>query len=233
MMNENLIIHFTDEFEKLYSILKCTSFRLSHCKEEFTVKRKNKNRTVSKAVHPMVCFSEKNEDNLRNEIITYGKYGISFQKTWAIKKGIKPVDYLEKESSSAKKLGKRLILRRKLAKNKITSQIRLKIITEKCFVKNAFGYNSYLKKNFEFKSENEWRYVPTKKQIGGGYISESRNKFLANINFYKKQVSKYPLTFDINDVITLFVNDENEIKRLKSDFGILSEKIKIRKWNVK
>lgn len=230
MGEKNLIIHFTDKFEKLYSIIESNSFRLSYCKEEFTIKKDEKKLIVSKAVHPMVCFSEKNLKNLNNEIITYGKYGISFNKTWAINNGIKPVRYLEINSPQAYELAKLLIFRRKLAKYKSKNKIRLKIMKVKCFTKNAVAYNSFLKKEFEFKKENEWRFVPTKKQINGGYISESRSKYISNRISYNKRLKNHPLKFNINDVKILFVNSNEEIEILNSNFKLQLSKIKIRNW---
>lgn len=232
MTEENSIIHFTDQFEKLYSIVDSLSFKLSHSKEEFTFRHNKVNHIVSKAVHPMVCFSEKNENSLSRENITYGKYGISFTKEWAITNGLKPVKYIDKKSPEALEFASLLIFRRKLKQHKITSKIRLKIMMEKCFTKNTFAYNSFLKRNFEFKSENEWRFVPTKQQIGGGYISESRNKFKSNSNFYRKQIAPFPLQFTVNDIKTIFTCNENEKAILIKKLKLNPSKIKISDWKV-
>lgn len=42
----------------------------------------------------------------------------------------------------------------------------------KCFIKNEQGYNSHFDvDDFDFKSENEWRFVPEKWEIGNNRCS--------------------------------------------------------------
>jgi len=72
-----MIIHFTKKFEFLNSILHSKSFRLKYCCEYIG---DEKGKIVSNAAHPMVSFSEFNDNDLKNKPITYGRYGIALKK---------------------------------------------------------------------------------------------------------------------------------------------------------
>jgi len=57
---ENIIVHTTGNIENLRSILTSKSLKLSFSSENFSFK----NKVVSKAAHPMVCFSEYNPETI-------------------------------------------------------------------------------------------------------------------------------------------------------------------------
>jgi hypothetical protein len=220
------LIHFTNSLENIISILNECSLRLKYCREEFCIPDK----TISQRVHPMVCFSEQKTNQLSNKVITYGKYGIAFSPQWVIKRNIQPVMYIEKNSAVASSLATLLIHRRNLPKG---HELRLPIMTITCFVKNTIGYNSYFDQdNFLFKDENEWRYVPTKKQIDGGYISESRSVFNKNPEHYNKQLLSYPLKFNIDkDIICVYCSVDQEHTNLVTRFPLLKNRLKTAMWH--
>jgi hypothetical protein len=88
--------------------------------------------------------------------------------------------------------------RRKNAKTELAPHVRLSIMTIKCFTKNATGYNSYFKTNdFNFKAEKEWRYVPTKSEIGGNLISQSKKLYDKKQDYYNDKLKDFPLRFTI------------------------------------
>ena len=223
---DNVLIHFTNKMNKIDNILHLQSLNLSYCKEDFSI---SDDFLVSKAVHPMVCFSEQNLKNIAKKKITYGNYGIAFNPDWIVKNYIQPVIYIEKNSPVAQSLGSLLKFRRRLKK----SSIRKDIMVLKCFTKNTIGYNSHFKiKNFLFKEENEWRYVPSKKQIGGGFISENILTFKRLKTKYNKHIKKFPLKFDrISDIHSVFVSSTIECEYLKIKYPSISDKIKLSKWN--
>lgn len=211
MDNGNQIIHFTDSLDKIISILKDEHLRLKYCKEEFCIDNRQ---IVSKNVHPMVCFSEQNVNSLKDQKITYGKYGIAFCNNWITRNQIQPVIYIEQDSEVARSLSKLLAYRRNLPKG---HKLRLPIMTIKCFTKNAIGKNSKCNApNFSFKQEKEWRYVPKKNQIGKGYISENRSTFLKNEELYNKKLQNYPLKFDReSDILCVYYENESDKTSLK------------------
>ncbi|WP_461131601.1 abortive infection system antitoxin AbiGi family protein [Spirosoma aerophilum] len=205
------------------------SLRLHYCKEEFCLGDKK----ISSAAHPMISFSEYNLATINDNNITYGKFGIAFTKSWVNKHKIHPVLYIDKNSVIANSLADLLKARRKNAATQLSPNIRLSIMTIKCFTKNAFGYNSYFNQNnFDFRSENEWRFVPTKKQIEGKLISQDRRKYIAKQNLYNSQLEKYPLVFTENDIEYIYVETEKQILEVKALLPIDEKKIRLSKWNV-
>ena len=221
------IIHFTSEFETLKTILSSSSLRLFYCKEDFYLGDKK----ASSAVHPMVSFSEFIVKTIDKKKITYGKFGIGFKKAWAVKNKLHPVLYVDNNSLIANSLADLLVARRKNATTELAPNIRLAIMTIKCFTKNANGYNSYFKvDDFDFKSENEWRYVPTKKQIDGNLISQTKSKYLEKPDYYNNKLKDYSLKFSLADIEYLFVSTEQQRQNILKLISIDKDKIKISKW---
>ncbi|WP_158211181.1 abortive infection system antitoxin AbiGi family protein [Myroides phaeus] len=222
---DNILIHFTSKIEYLVSIIEESQFRLKYCKEEFCITNET---IVSKNVHPMVCFSEQNLKEIQNKEITYGKFGISLSTDWIIKNNIQPVMYIEKNSPVANSLAILLEHRRSLPEG---HKLRLPIMTIRGFVKNTVGYNSYFdQKDFVFKTENEWRFLPSKKQIGNGYISENRTTFLSNEDKYNSKLIKYPLRFTHQEITKIFYDDEQSYNLLKQKFPDLVSKMEKYSW---
>lgn len=221
------IIHFTPDFDRLKRIVKSNFLQLHYCKEDFYIGDKK----VSSAVHPMVSFSEYDVSTIDRENITYGKFGIGFSRTWIDKCKIHQVLYIDKNSIIANSLANLLIARRKKASEQLSPKVRLSIMTIKCFTKNAKGYNSHFGlPDFDFKNENEWRYVPTKKQIDGKLISQDKRKYLARQDFYNNQLVEYPLLFTTNDIECIFVGTQEQSNEIQRLISIDKRKIKISKW---
>ncbi|MBK9301266.1 MAG: hypothetical protein IPN14_11835 [Bacteroidetes bacterium] len=221
------IIHFTSEFETLKTIICSSSLRLFYCKEDFYLG----NKKASSAVHPMVSFSECIVKTIDKKKITYGKFGIGFKKAWTVKNKLHPVLYVDNNSLIANSLADLLVARRKNATTQLAPNIRLAIMTIKCFTKNANGYNSYFNvDDFDFKSENEWRYVPTKKQIDGNLISQTKSKYLENPDYYNNKLKEYSLKFSLEDIEYLFVSTEQQRQTILKLISIDKDKIKISKW---
>lgn len=101
----------------------------------------------------------------------------------------------------------------------------------KTFMKNEKGYNSkFIEENFDFKAENEWRYVPRKSDIDNYLISQNQRTYLANRDKHNKMLEKYPLRFKREDIQVLFVSNESEREELINSFGLGFEIIKISNW---
>ena len=222
-----MIIHFTNNLENIISILKSSSFKLGYCCEYFG----EKDKIISNAVHPMVCFSEYTESELESKHITYGEYAIAMNKKWAIHKGLSPVMYVEKNSQAAVGIATLLKARQKHGKDAIPKNLRLPIMQVKCFIKHETGYNSYFKCNdFCFKNENEWRYVPTKKQIEGAYISLNKTTFYSDKEKHNKKLQPFPLNFDYSDINSIYVKTDEDVKTINTKFKQLPFEVKLSKW---
>lgn len=226
-MHEKLIIHVTKTIESLQSILRSSSLKLSYSSEDFCVGQKK----ISSAAHPMVCFCEYSIAEIDSKIITYGKYGISFSTSWALRKRISPVLYIDDNSLAAKGLGNLLRARQNNKKGVLPKHLRLPIMEIKCFTKNVRGLNSHLnEKNFNFKDENEWRYVPDKQSIGNNLISQNKTTYKKNKAKYNNKLLPYPFKFKLSDVEVFFVSNKNEIPIISKEFAIDIKKIRVSKW---
>lgn len=229
-MSNKILIHVTSSFDKITSILSDESLRLSYSEEDFIVGA----RKVSSAAHPMVCFSEFDIEHLEKAEITYGQYGISFSLDWARSKKISPVIYINPISMAANGLGTLLRSRRNKIKNVLPNDLKLAIIKIKCFTKNETGYNSHLKiKNFNFKNENEWRFVPEKNEIGNGLISQDKSKYRKSEEtkkMYNAKLLKFPLKFSLQAINKIYVKNQSEVEKLSKAFPKLKTQIEISRW---
>jgi Putative abortive phage resistance protein AbiGi, antitoxin len=217
----NKIIHFTREFDYISGILESKSLKFFYCKEDFRVNDQLK----SRAAHPMVCFCHFNSNSKPPFNNSYGNYGIEFSEKWAIKKKVSPVVYIEQKSQLSTALDTLLKARRD---KKLYGDLSLSIILIKCYTKNLIGYNSKLKvKNFNFKDENEWRYVPLKKEIEGNFISINRKDYVNKKDYHNDLISKYSLKFNDIDIQKIYVENDNEKFIIHQKFNIALSKIEI------
>lgn len=179
----------------------------------------------------MVSFSAFSDDELKGKVVTYGGYGIGLTKGWASKQGLSPVNYIDTNSPAAQGLNALLRARQT---GLIPSNLRLPIIQLKCFTKHATGFNSYFKEaNFNFEAEREWRFVPSKTQIGGNLISENFSTYKNNKEKYNKRLEKYPLPFSYEDVSYVYVKTEVERQEIIQITGLPERKLKIKLWSEK
>lgn len=222
------IIHFTNNFKTLKDILRTGGFRPFYCREVLY----SEDTVASSAVHPMVSFSKQIIRTIDNKNITYGEFGIGLKKSWIDKNKIHPVLYLDKSSHIAKALASLLKARRKNAETVLAPSIRSSIMTIKCFTKNTVGYNSYFEiDNFNFRAENEWRYVPTKEQIKGNLVSQSRRKYEKNPDLYDDKLRDYPLEFSKDDIMYIFVRTGKQKDEIARIFNINKAIIRISGWS--
>ena len=223
---ENKIIHFTDKFDTLKQILSSNTLKLSYSSEILYFKKS----IISKAVHPMISFSEYNLSTINNQRITYGKYGLGFSKVWSIANNIGPVLYVGTTSIAAKGINELLNARRIENNERLSPKIRLAIMEVKTYIKNEKGFNSKLNiDNFDFKAENEWRYVPRKKEINNYFISLNQRTYLKNKSKHNIILERYPLRFKRDDIQVVFVSNQNEEDELVRHFGLAKNLIKIDK----
>jgi hypothetical protein len=179
----------------------------------------------------MVSFSDYSDEELHTKFITYGGYGVALKKSWALERGLSPVNYVEKNSPVAQGLVSLLKARQR---KRIPSSLRLPIIQLKCFTKHVYGFNSKLNEpSFDFKAENEWRFVPSLKQIAGNRISENFSTYDKNPQKYNKRLENHPLRFACPDIAFVYVKSEIERNEIISQTGLPASKVKIKLWKEK
>eukprot|EP01038_Epipyxis_sp_PR26KG_P018728 gene18728-26488_t len=166
----DILFHFTTK-ENLETILSKT-FKVSYAREHIHGGRKKKEFAI-----PMVSFSDLRLSELKQNIGTYGKFGIGMTKEWAISNGLNPVMYASKESLFTEKFISGIEdLFKLVAKSNDTTGIFEKAynntINTLRYIKNYKGDlirpDKPTKKNYVFANEREWRYVPP---ISGQYLA--------------------------------------------------------------
>ncbi len=183
---------------------------------------------ISRAAHPMVSFSDYSHEELSSKRITYGGYGVALHKAWAVENKLSPVNYVERNSPAAQGL---ISLLRARQRGRLPSNLRLSVIQLKCFTKHVYGRNSHFcVDNFDFKAENEWRYVPSKSQIGGNKISENFSTYSKFRDKYNSRLKPYALKFTNPDIKYVYVQSEDEKEYLVQRLGIPSGKVKLATW---
>ena len=104
----------------------------------------------------------------------------------------------------------------------------------KTFIKNEKGLNSNLnQKDFDFKAENEWRYVPKKVEINNYLISQNQRTYIRNKDKHNKMLEKFPLKFKRDDLKVVFVSNQTEKDELIKKFDIKVDIIQIANWKNK
>lgn len=222
-ISTNSIIHYTKNLENLLQILK-TGFSIKYCKEDFFWRQKK-----LRYAYPMICFCDIPLSEVKKHLDSYGHYGIGLKKDWAVKKGLNPVLYLEKESSLSESVMQQIIRldknKKDLIKNpsakKIDDVWRQELITLCSHIKNYDGdliIDNTSIQNYRFYDEREWRYVPTKLELKENKRAILLDEYTTNKDEYNKQVGNIKLEFDVSEDITYIIVKEDDDIHKTLDF---------------
>ncbi|PWB20656.1 abortive infection system antitoxin AbiGi family protein [Flavobacterium sp. HTF] len=230
-ISTNSIIHYTKTLKNLFGILE-NGFSLKYCKEEFHF---GQTQTL-KYAYPMVCFCDIPLSEVKNHLDSYGHYGIGLSKEWAVKKMLNPVLYLEKESALTKSILQQALRiadnRIQVAKNpsleKIDEVWRQELMTTTSYMKNYEG-NLIVKgkeySNYRFYNEREWRYVPTKEELGKNKRAVQIELYEKDKNSYNKELQKVKLDFDLStDISYIIVKSKEDIHKVLEFISIKFKK---------
>lgn len=210
-ISTNSIIHYTDSLEKLKSILR-EGFRIKYCAEELRLGKKGK----SRAAHPMVSFCDIPLSESEQHFDAYGRYGIGLSKEWAIRNGVNPVIYIDKDSLIAKSIHE-LIKERRKSDSNLTRKQKREILQIKSYAKNYTGLlkRKSIKNNaYRFYDEREWRLVPSKDVLNNVSFSVSLNVFLKSKEKYNKKLEKHRIDFKHEDISYVIVSKTSEIHQI-------------------
>lgn len=205
------IIHYTDSFSNLESILK-EGFAIKYCAETIWLDGKD----GSEAAHPMISFCDIPLSESYRHFDAYGKYGIGLTKEWANKMGVNPVLYMD-EKSRISKIFNKLLVERRNSKSNLTSEQKKNIIVLKCFAKNYAGHlkrKNIDNKNYRFYDEREWRLIPENKDIDGALISINLSNYLSDKDKYNDKISKSRFHFEPSDISYIIVSKTKEIPKV-------------------
>jgi hypothetical protein len=210
-ISTNSIIHYTNSFEILSSILK-EGFRIKYCAERLYLGKNGS----SNAAHPMISFCDIPLSNSAQHFDAYGKYGLGLTKNWAIKNGVNPVLYIDRNSLIAESIYN-LILERRKRNTNLTIKQKREILQIKSYAKN---YSGTLKrqgetvKNYNFYNEREWRLIPPKERINNKSFSISLTAYNNEKEKYNQELSDSRYEFDIHDISYIIVNKTKEIPEI-------------------
>jgi len=206
-ISTNSIIHYTQTFGTLTSILK-EGFKIKYCNEVLNLKNES-----SAAAHPMISFCDIPLSDSKQHFNTYGQYGIGLTKAWAMKNGVNPVLYIDKDSLFADSLLE-LIKERRKATSNLTREQKKIILQIKSYAKNYSGrlvrgkqrYN-----NYKFYDEREWRLVPSPANINNASFSITSKDYLSDKDFYNDKISACRISFETTDISYIIVEFTTEI----------------------
>jgi hypothetical protein len=204
----DILFHFTNK-RNFYKILG-SSFKISYARERVMGGSKIKEFAV-----PMVSFSDLRLSELKENIGTYGKFGIGLTKDWAIKKGLNPVMYASENSFFTEAflngietlfdfVGSNSMDNLELAFNDVMNTLR--------YIKNYKGDlirpSKKIRNNYVFANEREWRFVP---DISGDFyafvpIDKTFNKHLLN-----NKIKHVKLNYRLEDIKYLIVKNDDDI----------------------
>lgn len=212
----NILFHFTDK-DSLFKILEST-FKPSYSKEYIEGIKTKKEFAV-----PMVSFCDLKLSELKDHIDKYGNYGIGLNKSWALKNGLNPVMYINKNSHFINNLidGIGEIYR---TINGIVNEEDVdslsaaytNILNTYRFIKNYEGPLTRKGKsipNYRFAEEREWRYVPPIENHLNfrPFVPLNRINSKDKKRKLNESISQHKLRFSPDDIKYLVVKNDSEI----------------------
>jgi len=208
-LSSNSLFHFTNKIEKLSNVLS-GGFKASYCWEE----------TIAV---PMVSFCDVPLSQAKFHLESYGHYAIGLKSSWAIKKKLSPVIYMENNSFLKMKIEQTISKLESETKienwdkeaireyNQLYS-IFLQILKLSKPYKGTLSRSDVQVQNYKYYNEKEWRYIHKPDEIKVLYRNEYTN--FKNLNPIKPHFNEDALEFSANDINYLIVKNENDIPTL-------------------
>lgn len=209
----NILFHFTNK-ASLYRILEST-FKVSYARERIEGGDKVKEFAV-----PMISFSDLRLSELKDNIGTYGKFGIGMNKSWAIEKALNPVMYASKDSLFTENFMNGIEDLFTLVNDDTTGRYENaynNTINTLRYIKNYKGDLTRTGKetinDYVFANEREWRYVPDINENIPAFVpidkistSQQKSKYNSKIDIR--------LHFQPDDIKYLVVEKDDDINPL-------------------
>jgi hypothetical protein len=210
------LFHFTDR-ESLYDILSST-FKVSYAREKILGGSNKKEFAV-----PMVSFSDLRLSELKDNIGSYGKFGIGLKKSWAIQNGLNPVMYVSNESFFTENFMDgiddffNITINYTDFSGKYEKAYNNTINTLR-YMKNYSGTltrsNGVTVKDFIFANEREWRYVPRISESILPFAPIGKIRTKKQKSEYNENASHIRLGFTPDDINYLIVENDSDINNL-------------------
>lgn len=212
------IVHYTKNLKALKSIIKDGSFRVKYCNEDLIFHEGEDGKTDGIAF-PVVCFCDLPLTLAKEHIDKYGSYGIGLSKTWAREHNLNPVLYLEVNSILSRYLlshtDKITALSVSDEDNEQYQEEFYNLAQLVGFCKNHAGplkrFNKKTIEDYVFYDEREWRYMPTKEELGEADYMVSGNKYTKRKQYFNEQLQGISLPFNHSDISYIIVKSDKDI----------------------
>jgi Putative abortive phage resistance protein AbiGi, antitoxin len=201
-LSTNSVFHFTKSVDAIKSII-TSDFRIKYCLETIEAK----DRTIQFAV-PMASFCDIPLSQVSSHIDKYGGYGIGLKKSWAKRKGLNPVLYLEKNSS---------ILNKVLIPEKFSEVENRAVQGFLRFTKNYEGEltrnGELINKEYRFYDEREWRFCPNLEELYNQSepIIHDIEYFQHEKEVLNSRLHDTRLSFTLRSISYIIVKEEEDI----------------------
>lgn len=164
--------------------------------------------------YPMVCFCDITVHRLQEHIGLYGGYGIAFSKKWGIKKGIQPIQYINKHSVLCQDFSVAFKSAIQSENDNVSDNY---LLTHMLFMKPIEGMMPRNGGEIHriFTDECEWRYIPNVASIELPQVVTEDNA--ASIGILNKTISENDccwLKFDYSDIKYVIVPTEADFEQL-------------------
>ncbi|WP_396596913.1 abortive infection system antitoxin AbiGi family protein [Dokdonia sp. R86516] len=227
-LSSNSLIHITKNKTSLKGIL-TGDFKIKYCLETMYSDSFEYVFGV-----PMVSFCDIPLSQVKNHIKSYGSYGIGLSRKWAIKNGLNPVLYIEKNSALAEHTFD--VLYDNILDNKKVEELTEAELALADFFRYSKNYEGELIRSgktinseYRFSDEREWRYCPEKNVLKKNpYIIDNDAEYRKNKARYNSSVSKIRLKFEPDDITYIIIKKESEI----SEFVRFLEDAKGKKFSM-
>ena len=212
----NILFHFTKK-NSLYSILNST-FRVSFARERIIGGVNTKEFAV-----PMVSFSDLRLSELKENIGTYGKFGIGLTKKWAIESGLNPVMYASQQSHFTANFIEGIEKFFQLVNESNDSSGNYETAYNNTlntlrYIKNYKGDlirpGKKTKPNYVFANEREWRFVPPISEEIDSFVPIEKVRTSEQKSRYNQKVRNVTLHFQPDDIQYLIVEKDSDINDL-------------------
>jgi hypothetical protein len=210
------LFHFTGK-KNLYGILSST-FKVSYARERILGGHQIKEFAV-----PMVSFSDLRLSELKDNIGTYGKFGIGLTKDWAITNCLNPVMYASQESHFTENFINATEDFFKLVNQTADTSGRFETAYNNTlntlrYIKNYKGDlirpGKKTIKDYVFANEREWRYVPPISENILAFIPIDMIKTSQQKSQFNQKVKHLRLNFQPDDIQYLIVEKDQDINNL-------------------
>ncbi|WP_157358281.1 abortive infection system antitoxin AbiGi family protein [Winogradskyella sp. J14-2] len=172
---------------------------------------------------PMVSFSDLRLSELKENIGTYGKFGIGLTKKWAIESGLNPVMYASDQSLFTANFIDGIEKFFQLVNNTADSSGRNETAYNNTlntlrYVKNYQGDlirpRHKTVPNYVFANEREWRYVPPIRDNIQSFVPIEQIATSQQKSRLNRKVRDITLHFQPDDIQYLIVENDNDINEL-------------------